>query len=142
MQLVYIMTQHFSTKYISIRNDFSPIQQSITIQMNLCNTVIPHNNLLKKKDYSFLVEYHFSHQQTFTIFTEHTSFFKFLQTSPDLQSITLAAITYNNVTLAWLSHQSDLTRPNLVQYLCLLFCWHLHNLSCLTKCHFNFFGFS
>lgn len=49
MQLVYIMTQHFSTKYISIRNDFSPIQQSITIQMNLCNTVMPHNNLLKKK---------------------------------------------------------------------------------------------
>lgn len=49
MQLVYIMTQHFSTKYISIRNDFSPIQQSITIQMNLCNTVMPHNNLLKKR---------------------------------------------------------------------------------------------
>lgn len=38
----------FFYKYISIRNDFSPILQSITIQMNLCNTVMPHNNLLKK----------------------------------------------------------------------------------------------
>ena len=55
----------------------------------------------------FLVcEYHFSHQHTLNIFRQHTSFFKFLQTSPDLLSITLGAITYNIVILTRVSHHS------------------------------------
>lgn len=65
------------------------------------------NNQPLKKMVCFLVcEYHFSHQHTLNIFRQHTSFFKFLQTSPDLLSITLGAITYNIVILARISHHS------------------------------------